>query len=72
MAATPGKNEDERERVDEVLNAGKDRELLKLLRDETTVLVLMVRLRNQERKEAYEERMAEREAEFDEPLFAEN
>lgn len=72
LEALPGKGADERVRIDAVLNAGSDRELLKLLRDETTVLVLMVRLRNQERQEAYRERMAEREAEFDEPLFAED
>lgn len=36
--------------VNEVLNCGEDRPILKALRDETTTLVLMVRLWNDERK----------------------
>lgn len=38
------------ERLNLALAAGNDRETLKLLRDETTLLVLMVRLKNDERK----------------------
>lgn len=67
-----GKNAEEREQAEQILNSGKDRELLKLLRDETALLVLMVRLRNQERKEAWEAKQAEREAEevaMANPLF---
>lgn len=36
--------------VNDVLNAGQDREVLKLLRGETTTLALMVRLENDKRK----------------------
>lgn len=36
--------------VQAVTSSGNDRAILKLLRDETTLLVLMVRLRNEERK----------------------
>jgi hypothetical protein len=41
--------------ADEILNAGHDRELLKLMRDETTLVVLMVRIANQERQEEWRE-----------------
>lgn len=40
-----------------VLDEGNDDEMLNLLRQETTYLVMVVRLRNQDRKEAYEERV---------------
>lgn len=40
--------------AEEILNGGNDKALLRLFRDETTLLVLMVRVRNQERREAYE------------------
>ena len=54
-----------------VLNSGKDRELLKLLRDETTLIVLMLRVRNQERNEQAREKYKERElrGQFPEDLF---
>ena len=39
------------ESVTGIINAGHDRELLKMLRDDTTLLVLMVRAANEERKE---------------------
>jgi len=46
--------------------------LLKLMREETTLLVLMVRVRNQERQEEWRARQAEREAEekaMRDPMF---
>lgn len=55
-----------------ILNSGQDRELLKLMRDETTLLVLMVRVRNEERREEWEAKQAEREAEeaaMADPMF---
>lgn len=72
LHATVGKRIDERERAEQILNSGDDRALLKLMREETTLLVLMVRLRNQERKKEFELRRAEREAEeivMEDPLF---
>ena len=72
LTASIGRRAEERERANEILNCGQDRQLLKLLRDETTLLVLMVRVRNQERQEAWEARQAEIEAEeaaMEEPLF---
>jgi hypothetical protein len=41
--------------AEEILNSGEDKALLKLFRDETTLIVLMVRVRNQERREKYQE-----------------
>lgn len=38
-----------------IVNGGNDEEMLNLLRQETTYLVMVVRLRNQDRKEAYDE-----------------
>lgn len=46
-----------------ILNCGQDRALLKLLREETTLLVLMVRVANQERQEEWRAAQAAREAE---------
>ena len=40
--------------IEEILNSGSDRAMLKLLRDETTLIVLMVRIANQERREEWE------------------
>ena len=54
--------------ADEILNGGQDRALLKLLREETTMIVLMVRVVNQERKEEWEARQAEQEQEETESL----
>lgn len=45
--------------AEQILNSGNDKALLKLFRDETTLIVLMVRVRNQERREAWESRQAE-------------
>lgn len=40
--------------VQAVLTSGQDRAILRLLRDETTLLVLLVRVANEERKATYE------------------
>lgn len=40
--------------VTAILTSGEDREILRTLRDETTTLVLMVRVKNDERKAAYQ------------------
>ena len=54
-------NPDERADIETILNVGQDRELLKLFREETTLLVLMVRVANQERREEWEALHNERE-----------
>ena len=59
MRATIGANKDERERAEFLLNHLDDRQTLKLLREETTLLVLMVRVANQERREEWENRKKE-------------
>lgn len=58
---------------EQILNSGQDRALLKLLREETTLLVLMVRVANQERQEVWkkkQEEIEEDELAMDDPLFA--
>lgn len=45
--------------AEKILNSGNDKMLLKLFRDETTLIVLMVRVRNQERREAWEAQQTE-------------
>jgi hypothetical protein len=64
------------ETVNDVLRGGEDRALLKLLRDETTLLVLMVRVENQARSEEWKAAEAVRQAEraeeedaLNDPLF---
>lgn len=64
------------ETVNGVLRDGQDRTLLKLMRDETTLLVLMVHVENQQRRAGWAAeqaiRDAEREAEeaaLNDPLF---
>lgn len=47
--------------AEKILNSGNDRPLLKLYRDETTLVVLMVRIRNQDRREAWEARQEEKD-----------
>jgi hypothetical protein len=54
LNADAGKSADDRAEVEHIANAGNDRALLKLMRDETTLLVLMVRVANQERREEWE------------------
>lgn len=61
-ATIPGKHTAEAEKI---LNSGQDRPLLKLYRDETTLIVLMVRIRNQERRETWEAQQKAKK-EFDE------
>ena len=41
-------------RIDEILNAGADRDILRLMRDETALIVVKVRLLNEQRKAEYE------------------
>ncbi len=60
-AQIPGKHT---VRVEEILNSGNDKALLKLFRDETTYLVLMVRVRNQERREQYEQQLEDKSGEW--------
>jgi hypothetical protein len=54
LSANCGITPEERAEVENISNSGKDREILKLLRDETVLIVLMVRVDNQERREAWE------------------
>lgn len=54
LGAAIGTNKLDREKADRILNSGNDGALLKLLRDETTLVVLMVRVANQERREEWE------------------
>jgi len=56
--------------LEKLLNGGNDKALLKLFRDETTLIVLMVRVRNQERREVWETAQAEKEAEERIDLFS--
>lgn len=59
LDAQIGQNADERELAEKILNSGNDKSLLKLFRDETTLIVLMVRVRNQEKREAWEKQRTE-------------
>jgi len=54
-----GRKAEERERAEQLLNGLDDRKTLKLLREETTLLVLMVRIENQERQAEWERRKQE-------------
>jgi hypothetical protein len=49
--------------VQAIIAGGQDRALLKLLREETTFCVLMVRIENEKRKAEWARRDAERQAE---------
>ncbi len=59
MNADAGKNKDERLRAERLLRECNSREVLKLLREETTLLVLIVRVAVQERRDAWEAEHAE-------------
>ena len=59
MSADIGKNKAERARAGQLLAEFDSRDVLKLLREETTLLVLMVRVAVQEKREAWEEEHAE-------------
>jgi hypothetical protein len=54
LNADAGKDADDRATVERIANSGNDRALLKLLREETTLIVLMVRVVNQEKREEWE------------------
>lgn len=60
---TPGRNEAQRKELSQILGGGKDRALLNLLREETQLLVLMVRVAQQGKRAA--------NAADEEPLFGE-
>lgn len=45
--------------VERVIGSGEDKAILKLLRDETTYLALLVRLKNEERKAAFQDKQEE-------------
>lgn len=51
LQCVPGRNKDERDIALEILNSGQDRALLKMLREETTLIVLMVRVANEQRRD---------------------
>ncbi len=55
----PGRNEQDRARLEAILNSGQDRALLKLLREQTQLLVLMVRVSQQTKKDEAAARAAE-------------
>ena len=73
LSAQIGRNSEDRTRADELLQKADARTMLKLLREETTLLVLMVRVANQERREAWErehpELMEEEEGNDEDALF---
>lgn len=50
-------HKDDTESVAGVIQSGDDKAVLKMLRDETTLLVLLVRVANEERKEKAKKRM---------------
>jgi hypothetical protein len=54
MNASIGTRAEEREAAEAILNSGQDAGLLKLLRDETTLVMLMVRVEVQRRREEWE------------------
>lgn len=62
LGAEIGTNAGDRERVNELLAGVDGRDLLRLLREESTLIVLMVRVANQERQEEARARRAENEA----------
>jgi len=68
MGVLLGPTGETRVEAERILNAGHDRELLKLLREETTLLVLMVRVATQERRDAWAAAHPQAEADDDEAL----
>jgi len=54
LNANIGRDADDREIANDALAEGNDRAILKLMREETTFLVLNVRVRNQARHEEWE------------------
>jgi hypothetical protein len=74
LNANVGKTKAEKVEANKILNSGRDRSILKLMRDETILLVLMVRVRNQDAQDEYKARRKEQdelEAALDAPLFEE-
>ena len=61
LNAQIGINKTDREHAEFLLNNLNDRQALKLLREETTLIVLMVRIANQDRNDAWKKRVAEEE-----------
>ena len=59
LAATIGVTPEEREQAERILNSGQDRALLKIMREQTTILVLMLRVENQARRDEWEMEHAE-------------
>lgn len=53
LNAEPGRNADDRTTIEKIVNSGSDRAILKMLREETTLIVLMVRVANQEKQEEW-------------------
>lgn len=62
LDATVGTNADDREKANKILLSLNDKQFLKLLREEITLIVLMVRVKNQEIREEKKERWEERQA----------
>jgi hypothetical protein len=61
LGAEIGTNAQDRVRANEILRGLNEREFLKLLREESTLIVLMVRVANQERNELKKQQFEERE-----------
>lgn len=72
LGATVGRNGEERQQAMTVLETAEAGPLLKLMREETTLLVLMVRTKNQERRDEWEAAHADEEEGADLPLFADD
>lgn len=58
-----GRTDSERAVAEEILRTSDDRATLKMLREETTLLVLMVRVDNEEKRYEWIEKQKEKEAE---------
>jgi hypothetical protein len=63
MGITPGRTEAERKVFEEIVKSLDDRIALKMLREETTLLVMMVRVDNEERRAEYLDRLKSEEEE---------
>lgn len=55
-----------------ILNSGLDKQILTWLRDETTYLVLIARMKNEERKDDFKEKQKVKEKEREEDKTADN
>lgn len=53
LRADIGKNEKERAVAEDILRTADERQMLKMLREETTLLVLMVRVDNEEKRDEW-------------------